>query len=62
MLVVPESVKKIVKSSVSFYAFGIYQRKSGTKNVEPRGRIFSHDTSSFPAKHEVFIITNFSET
>ncbi len=29
----PESVKNTVKSSVSFYAFGIYERKICTKNV-----------------------------
>jgi hypothetical protein len=29
-LVDPESVKNTVKSSVSFYAFGIYKRKSCT--------------------------------
>jgi len=30
----PKSVKKTVKSSVSFYAFGIYVRKSCTKNID----------------------------
>jgi len=30
----PESVKNTVKSSVSFYTFGIYKRKSRTYNVD----------------------------
>ncbi len=30
----PESVKNSVKSSVSFYAFGIYECKSCTQNVD----------------------------
>jgi len=37
-LVDPKSVKNTVKSSVSFYAFGIYERKSCTKKgdeIEP---------------------------
>jgi len=41
-LVDPESVKNTVKSSVSFYAFGIYERKSCTYNVddiEPRSSL-----------------------
>jgi len=33
-LVDPKSVKNTVKSSVSFYAFGIYERKSCTYNVD----------------------------
>ncbi len=43
VLVVPESVKNTVKSSVSFYAFGIYECKSCTQNVdefEPRSQTF----------------------
>ncbi len=34
VLVDPESVKITVKSSVSFYAFGIYERKSCAYNVD----------------------------
>jgi len=34
MLVVPKSVKNTVKSSVSFYAFGICTHKSCTQNVD----------------------------
>jgi len=33
-LVDPESVKNTVKSSVSFYAFGICKRESFTQNVD----------------------------
>ena len=33
-LVDPKSVKNTLKSSVSFYAFGIYVRKSCTFNVD----------------------------
>ncbi len=39
VLIDPKGVNNTVKSSVSFYAFGIYKRKSCTKNVdemEPR--------------------------
>jgi len=33
-LVDPKSVKNTVKLSVSFYTFGIYERKSCTQNVD----------------------------
>ncbi len=43
MLVDPIRVKNTVKSSVSFYAFGIYERKSCTWNVEEiDGRFLLH--------------------
>ncbi len=33
-LVDPKSIKNTVESSVSFYAFGIYERKSCMQNVD----------------------------
>ncbi len=46
----PESVKNTVKSSVSFYAFGIYERKICTKNVgeiDSRGRFHQRFCARF---------------
>jgi len=49
-LVDPKSEKNTAESSVSFYAFGIYERKSCTciaDEIEPRGRFHQHSTYSF---------------
>jgi len=49
-LIDPKSVKNTAKSSVSFYAFGIYKRKSCTYNVdeiEPRNLLITLLSSFF---------------